>query len=63
MALRALCAGPGLIADGLESVDPVLERRVLQIGDARFNSVVEAFEAAAARSAKSPGCCRTHAPG
>ena len=43
--LGALGIGLGLIADGLEAVDTVLERRVVQVGDACLNGVVEALEA------------------
>ena len=41
----ALGAGLSVIADGLEAVDAVLERRIVQIGDARFDGVIEALEA------------------
>jgi hypothetical protein len=43
--LGALGIGLRLIADGLEAVDAVLERRVVQVGDARLDGVVEALEA------------------
>ena len=43
--LGALGVGLRLIADGLEAVDAVLERRVVQVGDARLDGVVEALEA------------------
>ncbi|WP_029312248.1 MULTISPECIES: hypothetical protein [Acidiphilium] len=43
--LGALGIGLRLIADGLQAVDAVLERRVVQVGDARLDGVVEAFEA------------------
>jgi hypothetical protein len=42
--LGALGIGLRLIADGLEAVDTVLERRVVQVGDARLDGVVEALE-------------------
>ncbi|UPG71713.1 hypothetical protein MVG78_14320 [Roseomonas gilardii subsp. gilardii] len=37
--------GPRLIADDLEAGDTLLERRVVQIGHARLDSVVEPLEA------------------
>ncbi|MDD2876268.1 MAG: hypothetical protein PHT60_03460 [Acidiphilium sp.] len=43
--LGALGIGLRLIADGLEAVDAVLERRVVQVGDTRLDGVVEALEA------------------
>ena len=43
--LGALGIGLRLIADGLEAVDTVLERRVVQVGDTRLDGVVEALEA------------------
>ena len=42
--LGALGVDLGLIADGLEAVDAVLERRVVQVGDAHLDGVVEALE-------------------
>ncbi len=39
--LGALGIGLRLIADGLETVDTVLERRVVQVGDARLDGVVD----------------------
>ncbi|WP_303385064.1 hypothetical protein [Paracoccus sp. (in: a-proteobacteria)] len=45
---QRLCAvgvGPRLIADDLEAGDTLLERRVVQIGNARLDGVVEALEA------------------
>ena len=39
--LGALRIGLRLIADGLEAVDTVLERRVVQVGDARLDGVVD----------------------
>ncbi len=38
--LGALGIGLCLIADSLEAVDAVLERRVVQVGDARLDGVV-----------------------
>ncbi len=43
--LRALCIGLGLIADGLEAVDAIFQRRVVQIGHARFDGVIKPLEA------------------
>jgi hypothetical protein len=43
--LRAVCIGLGLIADGLEPVDAVFQRRVVQIGNTRLDGVIEALEA------------------
>ncbi|WP_030540348.1 MULTISPECIES: hypothetical protein [Alphaproteobacteria] len=43
--LRPVGVGPGLIADDLEAGDAFLERRVVKIGDARLDGVVEALEA------------------
>jgi hypothetical protein len=43
--LGALGSRLRLIADGLEAVDTVLERRVVQVGDACLDGVVEALEA------------------
>jgi len=34
----------GLIADGLEAVDTVFQRRVIQVGDARLDGVVQTLE-------------------
>ncbi len=42
--LGALGIDLRLIADGLEAVDTVLERRVVQVGDTRLDGVVEALE-------------------
>lgn len=42
--MGALGIGLRLTTDGLEAVDAVLERGVVQIGDASFDSVVEALE-------------------
>jgi hypothetical protein len=39
--LRPLRIGLGLIADRLETVDAVFKRRVVQIGDARLDGVIE----------------------
>jgi hypothetical protein len=44
--LGALGVGLRLVADSLEAVDPVLERRVVDVGDARLDGVVEALQAA-----------------
>jgi hypothetical protein len=41
--LGALGIGLRLIADGLQAVDAVLERRVVQVGDACLDGVVEAL--------------------
>ncbi|KNY18065.1 hypothetical protein AKG11_02635 [Shinella sp. SUS2] len=43
--LRTLCVRLGLIADGLESLDAVFQRRVVQIGNARLDGVVKPLEA------------------
>ncbi|WP_346433304.1 hypothetical protein [Oceaniradius stylonematis] len=43
--LRPVGIEPGLIAHDLEASDALLERGVVQIGDARLNGVVEALEA------------------
>jgi len=43
--LGALGIGLRLIPDGLQAVDAVFERWVVQIGDARLDGVVEALEA------------------
>ena len=43
--LGALGIGLRLIADGLQAVDAILERRVVQVGDARLDGVVKALEA------------------
>src|SRR3546814_19439254 len=40
-----VCSSDLLIADGLEAVDAIFQRRVVQIGNARFDGVIEAFEA------------------
>ena len=42
--LGALGVGLGLIADGLQAGDAVLQRRVVQIGDAVLDGVVEPLE-------------------
>ena len=42
--LGALGIGLRLIADGLEALDAILERRVADIGHSGFNCVVEALE-------------------
>ncbi|NDV89561.1 hypothetical protein GTW51_23325 [Aurantimonas aggregata] len=42
--LGALGIDPGLIATGFETIDAVLERRVVQIGDARLDGVIEPLE-------------------
>ncbi|WP_219993569.1 hypothetical protein [Asticcacaulis tiandongensis] len=42
--LRPLCIGLGMIADGLEAVDTIFQRRVVQIGHARLDSVIEPLE-------------------
>ncbi|MBB6254857.1 hypothetical protein [Nitrospirillum iridis] len=42
--LGALGIGLRLIADDLQAVDAVLKRRVVQVGDARLDGVVEALE-------------------
>jgi hypothetical protein len=42
--LGALGISLRLIADGLEAVDTVLKRRVVQVGDAHLDGVVEALE-------------------
>jgi hypothetical protein len=41
--LGALGVGLGRIADGLEAVDAVLERRIVQVGNTRLDGVVEAL--------------------
>ena len=43
--LCPLGIGLGLIADGLEAIDPIFQRRVVQIGHARLDGVIEALEA------------------
>jgi hypothetical protein len=43
--LGALGIGLRLIADGFQAIDAVLERRVVQVGNARLDGVVEALEA------------------
>ncbi|TWG99364.1 hypothetical protein L598_001500000870 [Mesorhizobium sp. J18] len=43
--LRPLGIGPGLIADGLKALDAVFQRRVVQIGDACLDGVIEPLEA------------------
>ncbi|MCQ9156275.1 hypothetical protein JZX93_11965 [Acidomonas methanolica] len=43
--LRPVGVGPGLIADDLEAGDALLECRVVKIGDARLDGVVNALEA------------------
>ncbi|WP_374659718.1 hypothetical protein [Phenylobacterium sp.] len=44
-SLRAVSIDLGLIADHLEAVDAVLERRVVQIGHTCLDGVVEPLEA------------------
>jgi hypothetical protein len=41
--LGALGIGLRLIADGLQAVDTVLKRRIVQVGDARLDGVIEAL--------------------
>jgi len=43
--LRPVGVGLGLIADGFEAVDAVFQRRVVQIGHARLDGIIEALEA------------------
>ena len=43
--LRAFGLRLGLVAQGLEPVDPVLERGVADVGHTGFDGVIEAFEA------------------
>ncbi|MDD2869561.1 hypothetical protein [Neomegalonema sp.] len=43
--LCALGIGLGLIPDGLEAVDAVFQRRVVQIGHASFDGVIKPLEA------------------
>ncbi len=43
--LRPVGIGPRLIADDLEAGDTLLERRVVQIGNARLDGVIEPLEA------------------
>jgi len=43
--LRPVGIGPGLIADGLEAVDAVFQRRVVQIDHARLDGGVQPLEA------------------
>ncbi|MFE3838340.1 hypothetical protein [Pseudogemmobacter sonorensis] len=43
--LRPVCIGLGLIADGLEAVDAVFQRRVVQIGNTCLDGVIEPLEA------------------
>ncbi len=42
--LGAFGVGLRLVADGLQAVDAVLERRVFQVGDTGLDGVVEALE-------------------
>ena len=42
--LRPVGIHLGLIADGLEAVDAVFQRRIVQIGYARFDGVIEPLE-------------------
>jgi hypothetical protein len=43
--LGALGIGLGLITDGLEAVDAILERRIVQVGNTRLDGVIKALEA------------------
>ncbi|MDO5631445.1 MAG: hypothetical protein Q4G22_06365 [Paracoccus sp. (in: a-proteobacteria)] len=43
--LRPLCIGLGLITDGLEAVDTIFQRRVVQIGNTCLDGVIKPFEA------------------
>ncbi|WP_233141385.1 hypothetical protein [Haematobacter missouriensis] len=43
-SLRTVGVGPGLIADHLEASYPLLERRVVQIGNTGLDGIVEALE-------------------
>ena len=52
MAWGAVGVGLGLIADGLEAGDAVLEGRVVQVGDAVFDGVVEALEPGSVSAAR-----------
>ncbi|WP_294028341.1 hypothetical protein [Sphingopyxis sp.] len=44
-SLRPVGVGPRLIAENLEAGNTLLERGVLQIGDARLDGVIEPLEA------------------
>lgn len=44
-SLRPVGVGPRLIADNLEAGYPFLQSRVIQIGDARLDGVIEPLEA------------------
>ena len=43
--LGALGVGLRLVPDSLETLDPILERRIVDVGHARLDGVVEAFQA------------------
>ncbi|MGQ3671105.1 hypothetical protein ACT6QG_01760 [Xanthobacter sp. TB0136] len=43
--LRTLGISFGLIADGLEAVDTIFQRRVVQIGNTCLDGVIKPFEA------------------
>ncbi|WP_245439454.1 hypothetical protein [Aminobacter sp. MSH1] len=42
--LRPIGVGPRLIAENLQASDPLLQRRVVQIGNARLDGVIEPLE-------------------
>ncbi|MFO1259865.1 MAG: hypothetical protein U1E68_02140 [Sphingomonadaceae bacterium] len=43
--LRPVCIGLGLIANSLKAVDAIFQRWIVQIGNARLDSVIEPLEA------------------